>query len=141
MEKKNFLKKNTVLKAAAAVAAVAVIAAVSLIPAKEPAAEAADPEVLNPNPVVMTLEEAEDTVIEEETAEEEEKKQKLGFFTKLKLAFYAFCAACGAWIAHKIPWKKIFNKRNLILVLVLAAAFFAAKYIGMPMLEDYLAQR
>ena len=82
MEKKNFLKKNTVLKAAAAVAAVAVIAAVSLIPAKEPAAEATDPEVLNPDPVVMTLEEAEDTVIEEETAEEEEKKQKLGFFTK-----------------------------------------------------------
>ena len=140
MEKGKFLKNSTILKAAAAVAAVAVIAAVSLIPAKEAAVETIDPEVLNPNPVVMTLEEAEDAVVEEDAAEEEEKKQKLGFFTKLKLAFYAFCAACGAWFAHKIPWKKIFNKWTLIIVLLLAAVGVLVYHVGLPALTEYLKE-
>ena len=138
MDKRTFLKNHTVLKAAAAACAVALIAAASLIPAKPAPAQLSDPELLNPNPVVITLEEAPEAVVEEEAQEEEEKKQKLGLIARMKLAFYAFCAGAGAWIASRIPWGKIFNKRNLILVLVIAAIFLLMKYIGLPLLEDYM---
>lgn len=140
MERRHLFKNNAVIKVAAAAAALTLIAAVSLLPAKAEPAQLTDPDVLNPEPVVMTIEEADDAVVEEETSEEEEKKQKMGFFTRLKLAFYAFCAGAGAWIAHKIPWGKIFNKRNLIIVLVLAAAGILAWKVGLPVLTDYLKE-
>ena len=138
MERRNLFKKNAVVKLAAAAAALTLIAAASLLPARAEPAQLTDPDVLNPDPVVMIVEEADEAVIEEETSEEEEKKQKMGFVTRLKLAFYAFCA--GAWIAHKIPWGKIFNKRNLIIVLVLAAAGILAWKVGLPVLTDYLKE-
>lgn len=130
MERRNLLKNNTVLKAAAAAAAVALIAAASLLPAKAEPAQLTDPQVLSPDPVVLEIEEPADAVVEEE--QEEEKKQKLGFFTRLKLAFYAFCAGAGAWIAHKIPWGKIFNKRNAVIFLILAVIGILAWYVGLP---------
>ncbi len=136
MEKKNLLKNSFIVKAAAATVAVALIAAASLIPAKSEPASLSGPNTLNPDPIVMELAEEADAIVEEETAEEEEKKQKLGFFTRLKLAFYAFCAGAGAWIAHKIPWGKIFNKRNAIIVLVLAVVFLLVWHVGLPMLEN-----
>lgn len=140
MDKRNLIKNGAVIKLAAAVAALTLIAAASLLPAKAEPAQLTDPDVLNPAPVVMTIEEADEAVIEEESSDEEEKKQKMGFFTRLKLAFYAFCAGAGAWIAHKIPWGKIFNKRNLIIVLVLAAAVILAWKVGLPVLTDYLKE-
>ncbi|MBR4861118.1 MAG: hypothetical protein IKU09_02840 [Firmicutes bacterium] len=140
MDKRNLIKNGAVIKLAAAVAALTLIAAASLLPAKAEPAQLTDPDVLNPAPVVMTIEEADEAVIEEESSDEEEKKQKMGFFTRLKLAFYAFCAGAGAWIAHKIPWGKIFNKRNLIIVLVLAAACILAWKVGLPVLTDYLKE-
>ena len=138
MEKRNLLKNGIILKSAAAVAAVALIAAASLLPAKPEPAQLNDPDVLNPNPVVMTLEAADDAVVEEENAGEEERKQKPGFFQRMQLAFYAFCAGAGAWLASRIPWRKIFSKRTLIIVLLLAAAFLLVKYVGLPVLEESL---
>ena len=137
MDKRNLMKNSAVVKVAAAVAALTLIAAASLLPAKSEPAQLADPDVLNPAPVVMTIEEPDDAVIEEEETEEE-KKQKMGFFTQLKLAFYAFCAGAGAWIAHKIPWGKIFNKRNAIIVLILAVVGILAWYVGLPALSEYV---
>lgn len=140
MDKRNLIKNGAVVKLAAAVAALTLIAAASLLPAKAEPAQLTDPDVLNPAPVVMTIEEADEAVIEEESSEDEEKKQKMGIFTRMKLAFYAFCAGAGAWIAHKIPWGKIFNKRNLIIVLVLAAVGILAWKVGLPVLTDYLKE-
>ena len=138
MDRKNLFKNSAAVKLAATAVALTLIAAASLIPAKSEPAQLTDPNLLNQDPIVMELAEEADAIVEEETAEEEEKKQKLGFFTRLKLAFYAFCAAAGAWIAHKIPWRKIFNKRNAIIVLVLAAALLLAYHVGIPMLENQM---
>ena len=137
MDKRNLMKNSAVVKVAAAVAALTLIAAASLLPAKAEPAQLTDPQVLSPDPVVMEIEEPDDAVIEEEETEEE-KKQKMGFFTRLKLAFYAFCAGAGAWIAHKIPWGKIFNKRNAIIVLILAAVGILTWYVGLPALSEYV---
>ena len=136
MDRKTLFRNGAIVKAAATVAALTLIAAASLIPAKSEPAQLADSQVLNPDPVVMVMEEPVDAIMEEENAEEEEKKQKMGFFTQLKFAFYAFCAGAGAWIAHKIPWGKIFNKRNSIIVLTLAVVLLLAYYVGIPMLEN-----
>lgn len=138
MNGKSLFKNGAIVKAAAAVAALTLIAAATLIPEKPEPAQLTDPNLLNPDPIVMELVEEADAVVEEETQEEEEKKQKLGFFTRLKLAFYAFCAAAGAWIAHKIPWRKIFSKRNAIIVLVLAVTLLLVYHVGIPMLESQL---
>ncbi len=138
MDGKSLFKNGAIVKAAATVAALTLIAAASLIPAKSEPVPLPGSDILNPDPIVMELAEEVDAVVEEETAEEEEKKQKLGFFTRLKLAFYAFCTAAGAWIAHKIPWRKIFNKRNAIIVLVLAAALLLAYHVGIPVLENQM---
>ena len=138
MDGKSLFKNGAIVKAAATVAALTLIATASLIPAKSEPVPLPGSDILNPDPIVMELAEEVDAVVEEETAEEEEKKQKLGFFTRLKLAFYAFCAAAGAWIAHKLPWRKIFNKRNAIIVLVLAAALLLAYHVGIPMLENQM---
>ena len=138
MDRKNLFKNSAAVKLAATAVALTLIAAASLIPAKSEPVQLTDPNLLNQDPIVMELAEEADAIVEEETAEEEEKKQKLGFFTRLKLAFYAFCAAAGAWIAHKIPWRKIFNKRNAIIVLVLAAALLLAYHVGIPMLENQM---
>ncbi len=140
MDRRTFLKNSAILKVAAAAAALTLIAAASLLPGKAEPAQLTDPDVLNPAPIVMTIEEPDDAVVEEETSEEEEKKQKMGFFTRLKLAFYAFCAGAGAWLAHKIPWSKIFNKRNLIILLILAAAGILIWKVGLPVLADYLKE-
>lgn len=138
MDGKSLFKNGAIVKAAATVAALTLIATASLIPAKSEPVPLPGSDILNPDPIVMELAEEVDAVVEEETAEEEEKKQKLGFFTRLKLAFYAFCAAAGAWIAHKIPWRKIFNKRNAVIVLVLAVVLLLAYHAGIPMLESQM---
>ena len=138
MDRKNLFKNSAAVKLAATAVALTLIAAASLIPAKSEPVQLTDPNLLNQDPIVMELAEEADAIVEEETAEEEEKKQKLGFFTRLKLAFYAFCAAAGAWIAHKIPWRKIFNKRNAVIVLVLAVVLLLAYHAGIPMLESQM---
>ena len=121
--------------AAALTAAAAFLVSASITPAPE-TSKGITPEILNPSPVVMTMEEAPEAITnEEETAEEEVKKR--GILFKLKMAVYGFFAACAAWIAHKIPWRKIFNKRNFYILLVITA-LSTVVYFAWPLIEEYL---
>lgn len=122
--------KNTgrLMKGAAALVAAAAFAVASMTATPPDEVKMAEELFSAPAPVVMTIDEVDDAIVEEST-EEEEKVRKLGFFARLKLAFYSFCAAFSAWVAHKIPWKKIFNKRNFYIVLALVCLGFAAYYL------------
>lgn len=135
MDTKKLFSKKRVIKGAAMIAAVAVMATAALIPAKTEELEV-EPVTLQPDPVVMILDEPADAVVEE--TQEEEEERKLSFIQKLKIAVYGFFAVCAGWIAHKIPWKKIFNKKTLILVGILVVLGLAAYHIGLPMLKDYI---
>ena len=126
-----------VLKATAAlVAAAAFVVASSVTPAPEPTPDI-NSQIFNPPPVVMTIEEAPEAIVEEETQVEEEVKKR-GFFFKLKMAIYGFFAACAAWVAHKIPWKKIFNKRNFYILMALICTGLAL-YLLWPVITEYIA--
>lgn len=132
------LIRNTgrIMKGAAALVAAAafVVASMTMPP---PDTSVINDEVLNaPAPVVMTIDEAADVITEESPAEEE-KIKKMGFFTKLKLGFYSLCAAFSAWFAHKIPWKKIFNKRNLYILLAIICLGLAAHFLLPLAWEEY----
>ena len=112
--------------AAALVAAAALVVASGITPAPE-VSENIDSQIFSPTPVVMTVEEIPDAITEEKTEEEETKKKS--FFLSLKMAIYGFLAACTAWILHKIPWKKIFNKRNLYILLAVICLGLAAYFL------------
>ncbi|MBQ4649740.1 MAG: hypothetical protein IJB73_03455 [Firmicutes bacterium] len=139
----NGLKKigknaGRIMKATAAlIAAAAFVVASSITPTPE-APKDINSEIFNPTPVVMTIEEASEAIVEEETDVEEEVKKK-GFFVRLKMAIYGFFAACAAWVAHKIPWKKIFNRRNFYILLALVCTGLAVYFLW-PVITDYLAQ-
>lgn len=131
----NFGKKTgRIMKATAALVAAAAFVVASMAQPAPDAPRVHEEFLSSPPPVVMTVEEVDDAVVEE-TAEEEEKVRKMGFFTRLKLAFYSFCAAIGAWFAYKIPWKKIFNKRNLYILLALICLGIAAYYL-LPVIAE-----
>lgn len=133
----NITKKTAkVLKGAAALVAAAAFVVASMAQPAPDAAKVHEEIFSGPSPVVMTIEEVDEAVVEE-TTEEEEKVRKLGFFARLKLGFYSFCAAIGAWIAHKIPWKRIFNRRNLYILLALVCLGLAIYYLG-PVIAEYL---
>ena len=144
MDMKKAIRNTHIVRAAAAALAIAVVAVSALMPSQaEPVRQLegdALNKALNPNPVVMTIDETAEAVVEEET-EEESQKRRLSFFQRVKLAVYGFFAACGAWVLHKIPWKKIFTRRNLFLALLAVALCLTAYYVGLPALEEYLAQR
>ena len=131
----NFGKKTgRIMKATAALVAAAAFVVASMAQPAPDASRVHEEFLSSPPPVVMTVEEVDEAVVEE-TTEEEEKVRKIGFFTRLKLAFYSFCAAIGAWFAHKIPWKKIFNKRNLYILLALICLGIAAYYL-LPVIAE-----
>ena len=141
MEKTGFKKigKNAgrIMKATAAlIAAAAFVVASSVTPAPE-APQDINSQIFNPPPVVMTIEEAPEAIVEEETEAVEEVKKK-GFFFKLKMAVYGFFAACAGWVAYKIPWKKIFNKRNFYILLALICTGLALYFLW-PVITDYIA--
>ena len=129
--------KNTgrLMKGAAALVAAAAFAVASMTAPPPDDVKMAEELFSAPAPVVMTIDEV-DAAIAEESAGEEEKVKKMGFFARLKLAFYSFCAAFSAWVAHKIPWKKIFNKRNFYIVLTLVCLGLAAYYLLPLVWED-----
>lgn len=128
-------KSGRTLKAAAALVAAAAFVVASMVTPAPDAAKVHEEVITGPAPVVMTIDEVDEAVIEE-AADEEEKARKLGFFARLKLGFYSFCAAIAAWVAHKIPWKKIFNKRNLYILLALVCLGIAAYYLA-PVIAEY----
>ena len=127
--KKN-LKKAIAVGVAAAVLVVGSIAVID----HNPAEKAADPEILNPDPVVLVLDEP-DMNIEEDSQTDQDNEKKRGIFAYIKAALYAFFAGIAGFFATKIPWKKIFTKRNLWILLILVAVFLFAKYL-LPLFAD-----
>ncbi len=90
--------------------------------------------VTEPDPIVLDIDEAEMTD-ESGSEEEEQEEKKRGIFSWLKIWFYGMLTGIAGFFATKIPWKKIFTKRNLIILLVLVAIFLLAKY-ALPYFVD-----
>ena len=85
-------------------------------------------QIAEPEPIVLDIDEA-DMIDENESEGEEQEEKKRGFFSWLKIWFYGVLTGIAGFFATKIPWKKIFTKRNLIILLVLVALFLAGKYL------------
>ena len=121
--------KKTLLKAVAVAVStglLAVGAVAALDNLNSPSSSA--PQVTEPEPIVLEIDEA-DMLDESETEEDTQEEKKRGFFGWLKVWFYGMITGIAGFFATKIPWKKIFNKRNLIILLVLVAIFLLAKYV------------
>lgn len=121
--------KKTLLKAVAVAVstgllAVGAVAALDNIGGPGPNAH----EIAEPEPIVLEIDEA-DMLDESETEEDTQEEKKRGVFGWLKVWFYGMITGIAGFFATKIPWKKIFNKRNLIILLVLVAIFLLAKYV------------
>ena len=127
-KKKNAVRKN--VKKAVAVGVGAGLLTVGAVAALDhiPDMEATIPGYAEPAPVVLDIDEA-DMDTSEDTEEEQQEEKKRGFFSWLKIWFYGLIGGIAAFFATKIPWKKIFTKRNLIILLVLVVLFLCAKYI------------
>ena len=127
------LLKRTLIKATAVAVstgllAVGAVAALDNLPGNSSPA----PQVAEPDPIVLEIDET-DMAQEGEGEQQEEKKR--GFFSYLKIWFYGLIAGIAGFFATKIPWKKIFTKRNLIILLVLVLLFLFAKYL-LPYFAD-----
>ena len=85
-------------------------------------------EISEPDPIVLEIDEA-DMAEDSSEDENEQEEKKRGFFSWLKIWFYGMITGLAGFFATKIPWKKIFTKRNLIILLVLIALFLFAKYL------------
>ena len=127
--------KKTGLKAvavgvAAGLLSVGAVAALDHIPTTSSGA----PEYSDPAPVVLEIDET-DMTDESEDEEESQEEKKRGFFSWLKVWFYGLIAGISGFFATKIPWKKIFTKRNMIILLVLVLIFLFARYL-LPYFAD-----
>ncbi|MBR6585188.1 MAG: hypothetical protein IKK69_05805 [Firmicutes bacterium] len=85
--------KNTgrLMKGAAALVAAAAFAVASMTAPPPDDVKMAEELFSAPAPVVMTIDEVDEAIVEESA--EEEKVKKMGLFTRIKLAFYSLCAA------------------------------------------------
>ncbi len=93
-----------------------------------PQAGSGTPQFSDPAPVTLDIDET-DMAESEDTEEEQQEEKKRGFFSWLKIWFYGLIGGITAFFATKIPWKKIFTKRNFVILLVLVVVFLCAKYI------------
>ena len=126
-------KKNTVrrtIKKAVAVGVGAGLLTVGAVAALDnlPEVGSGAPQFNDPAPVVLEIDET-DMDTSEDSEEEQQEEKKRGFFNWLKIWFYGLIGGITAFFATKIPWKKIFTKRNFIILLVLVVLFLCAKYI------------
>ena len=126
-------KKNTVgktVKKAVAVGVGAGLLTVGAVAALDnlPEVGSGTPQFNDPAPVVLEIDET-DMDTSEDSEEEQQEEKKRGFFNWLKIWFYGLIGGITAFFATKIPWKKIFTKRNFIILLVLVVLFLCAKYI------------
>ena len=129
------LLKRTLIKATAVaistgLLAVGAVAALDNLPGNS----SPTPQVAEPDPIVLEIDEA-DMAENGDTEDEQQEEKKRGFFSYLKIWFYGLLAGIAGFFATKIPWKKIFTKRNLIILLVLILLFLFAKYI-LPYFAD-----
>ncbi len=93
-----------------------------------PEVNSGTPQFSDPAPVTLDIDET-DMDTSEDSEEEQQEEKKRGFFNWLKIWFYGLIGGIAAFFATKIPWKKIFTKRNFIILLVLVVLFLCAKYI------------
>lgn len=121
---RKFFKKLVAIALSTGLIAVGTVAAIEHIPD----AESRDPNIMNPEPVVLEIDDI-DMAEEAEDEEENQDEKKRGVLGWLKIWLYGVAAGIAGFFATKIPWKKIFTKRNLIILLVLIAVFLCAKYI------------
>ena len=128
-KKKNDIVENTVKKAVA-VGVGAGLLTVGAVAALDnlPEVGSGTPQFNEPAPVVLEIDET-DMDTSEDSEEEQQEEKKRGFFNWLKIWFYGLIGGITAFFATKIPWKKIFTKRNFIILLVLVVLFLCAKYI------------
>ena len=129
------LLKRTLIKATAVAVstgllAVGAVAALDNLPGNSSPA----PQVAEPDPIVLEIDEA-DMAENSDTEDEQQEEKKRGFFGYIKIWFYGLIAGIAGFFAPKIPWKKIFTKRNLIILLILILLFLFAKYL-LPYFAD-----
>ena len=127
-KKKNAVRKT--VKKAVAVGVGAGLLTVGAVAALDhlPDMEGTMPGYTEPAPITLDIDEA-DMTESENTEEDQQEEKKRGFFNWLKIWFYGLIGGIAAFFATKIPWKKIFTKRNFIILLVLVVLFLCAKYI------------
>ena len=122
--------KNTIRKATAIGAAGALIVTCLIPFGTHILSNSEKISAVNSEPAAVTMDISEfDADSGEETDSEESEEKKIGFFKRIKIAIYGFFGAIGLWIATKIPWKKIFTKKNLIIFLVILVVAFLVYYI------------
>ena len=85
--------------------------------------------VAEPDPIVLDIDETDMADQSESGDEDEQEEKKRGFFSWLKIWFYGMITGIAGFFATKIPWKKIFTKRNLIILLVIVILFLFARYL------------
>ena len=129
------LLKRTLIKATAVaistgLLAVGAVAALDNLPGNS----SPTPQVAEPDPIVLEIDEA-DMAENGDTEDEQQEEKKRGFFSYLKIWFYGLLAGIAGFFATKIPWKIIFTKRNLIILLILILLFLFAKYL-LPYFAD-----
>lgn len=132
--------KKTLKTAAACGAAVALLVSLVIpsgIDAIQNASSSPGDKLMSPPPVVMELDDGGDAVTEESQDEEQEEK-KMGFFKRLKLALYGFLAGIGGFFATKVPWKKVFCKRNLIIYAILIILALIIRFFG-PQIWEWVS--
>ena len=127
-KKKSAVRRN--IKKAVAVGVGAGLLTVGAVAALDnlPEVGSGTPQFNDPAPVVLEIDET-DMDTSEDSEEEQQEEKKRGFFNWLKIWFYGLIGGITAFFATKIPWKKIFTKRNFIILLVLVVLFLCAKYI------------
>lgn len=121
---KSTVKKAVAVGVGAGLLTVGAVAALDNLP--EPGSST--PQFNDPAPVVLEIDET-DMDTSENSEEEQQEEKKRGFFNWLKIWFYGMITGIAGFFATKIPWKKIFTKRNLIILLVLVAVFLFARYL------------
>lgn len=128
-KKKKAVRKT--IKKAVAVGVGAGLLTVGAVAALDnlPSAGSSTPQFSEPAPVVLEIDETDMTDQSESENEEQQEEKKRGFFSWLKIWFYGLIGGISAFFATKIPWKKIFTKRNFIILLVLVVLFLCARYI------------
>ena len=127
---KRNLKKGVAVAISTGLLAVGSAAALDHLPESGHGA----PQVAEPDPVVLEIDEA-DMAENSGSEDEQQEEKKRGIFSYLKIWFYGMIAGLAGFFATKVPWKKIFTKRNLIILLVLILLFLFAKYL-LPYFAD-----